>query len=64
MMCKEFRVVALKMIIYYNLCFTGETPPEIKMSETTIKNAGLNELNALGKEFYAKAFESDSRTAA
>ena len=54
MMSKKFRVVALKMNIYYNLCFTGETPPEVKMSETTIKNAGLNELTVRGKEFYEK----------
>lgn len=54
MMSKKFRVVALKMNIYYNLCFTGETTREVKMAETTAKNSGLSELTALGKEFYEK----------
>lgn len=52
MMCKKFRVVALKMNIYYNLCFTGETPQEVTMSETTVKNVGLSELTQLGIKFY------------
>ena len=52
MMCKKFRVVALKMNIYYNLCFTGETPQEVTMSETTVKNVGLSELTRLGIKFY------------
>jgi len=52
MMCKKFRVVALKMNIYYNLCFTGETSLEVKMSETPVKNAGLSELTQLGIKFY------------
>lgn len=58
MMCGKLRVVALKMIIHYNLCFKSETTTELSMSETIGKKSDLSELTKLGIDFYKNKLKS------
>lgn len=44
MMCKKFRVVALKMNILYNLCFTCETTAD-EAKDQTRQSRSLQSIN-------------------
>ena len=52
MMSKKFCVVALKMNIFYNLCFKRETLGGKNMSNTTSEKPRFSELTELGIKFY------------
>ncbi len=52
MMSKKFCVVALKMNIFYNLCFKRETRGGKNMSNTTSEKPRFSELTELGIKFY------------
>jgi len=52
-MLKNFSVVALKIIIHYNLCFKSETTAEVKyMSDAVSDKPKFSELTELGIKFY------------
>ncbi len=51
-MLKKFSVVALKIIIHYNLCFKRETHRRRNMSDETLEKPKFSELTELGIKFY------------
>lgn len=57
-MTKKFPVVALKIIILYNLCFKSETQGGEKMADKNSEKSRLSELTTLGIEFYKKKLKS------
>jgi len=57
-MSKKFSVVALKIIILYNLCFKSETPGGKSMSDKTSEKSRFSELTELGIKFYKEKLKS------